>query len=296
MAESERVDFDKLWNYADPAGTEAQFRALLPAAEASGNADYLAQLLTQIARAQGLQDRFAEAHATLDQVIRMFGYHVPPVVETRYLLERGRLCNSADDGEAAMQWLIDAELVAAEHGLTGYRIDAMHMIAIVHPETEHQVLWNLDAIELALADPSQHGWLHALYNNLGESYARLGQYEDALDAFRKMAELDTSKGNEPEIYTLKDQSRVLRALGRFEEALAIIEPIALRLDAEKKRDGWISEEYAECLLLAGRADEAKPHFALADELLKNDPWVLKHEPLKLDRLRRLAPSADADRP
>lgn len=225
----------------------------------------------------------------------MFERTMPPVVESRYHLERGRLSNSAGDPGAAMQWFTQAEMAAGEHGLTGYRIDAMHMIAIAHPETEHQVLWNLDAIELALANPSQRGWLYALYNNLGESYAKLGQFEAALDAFRKMAALDTDRGNEPEIYTLKDQSRMLRALGRFEEALAIIEPIALRLDAEKKRDGWISEEYAECLLLAGRADEAKPHFALAYELLKDDRWVLKHEPTKLDRLRRMAaPAADAD--
>ena len=109
-----------------------------------------------------------------------------------------------------------------------------------------------------------------------------------------MAELDTSKGREPEMYTLKDQSRMLRALGRFEEALAIIEPIARRLEADHKRDGWISEEYAECLLLAGRADEARSHFAVAHELLKSNPWVLKHESLKLERLRRMAaPSADA---
>ena len=48
------TDFDSLWNYEAPARTEAAFRALLPAAEASGDAEHHIQLLTQIARAQGV--------------------------------------------------------------------------------------------------------------------------------------------------------------------------------------------------------------------------------------------------
>src|SRR5205809_4269353 len=44
------ADFDKLWDYQDPAGTEKKFRELLPAAEAAGDASYVAELLTQIAR------------------------------------------------------------------------------------------------------------------------------------------------------------------------------------------------------------------------------------------------------
>ncbi|GAC1365533.1 MAG: hypothetical protein NVSMB3_14150 [Acidobacteriaceae bacterium] len=87
-------DFDKIWDYGQPAVTEARFRALLPAAEATG-ADYHLQLLTQIARTQGLQamdgkpELFAAAHATLDQVERALD-SARPVVRVRYLLERGR--------------------------------------------------------------------------------------------------------------------------------------------------------------------------------------------------------------
>ena len=47
-------DIDSLWDYNDPAATEAQFRALLPRVQAEGDADYEAELLTQLARAQGL--------------------------------------------------------------------------------------------------------------------------------------------------------------------------------------------------------------------------------------------------
>jgi hypothetical protein len=60
-------EFDSLWNYDDPAGTESKFRELLPRAKAAGDDGYLAELLTQIARAQGLQQKFEDANATLDQ-------------------------------------------------------------------------------------------------------------------------------------------------------------------------------------------------------------------------------------
>src|SRR4051812_39631838 len=60
-------EFDSLWNYDDPAGTEAKFRDLLPTTRASGDTAYLAELMTQIARAQGSQQEFADANATLDQ-------------------------------------------------------------------------------------------------------------------------------------------------------------------------------------------------------------------------------------
>jgi len=40
----------------------------LPEAKESGDRDYLLQLLTQIARTQGLQRKFDDAHKTLDDV------------------------------------------------------------------------------------------------------------------------------------------------------------------------------------------------------------------------------------
>src|SRR6185503_17574880 len=86
--------FDKLWNYNDPVATEAKFRELLPAAEKSADLSHHAQLLTQIARTQGLQGRFDGAHATLDSVEKMLTDDLK-LARVRYLLERGRAFNSA---------------------------------------------------------------------------------------------------------------------------------------------------------------------------------------------------------
>ena len=55
-------DFDALWNFGDAPATEAAFTELLPMAREAGDPDYLAQLLSQIARTHGLQGRFESAH------------------------------------------------------------------------------------------------------------------------------------------------------------------------------------------------------------------------------------------
>ena len=49
----DQLDFDAAWDYGDPAASEQRFRELLPRAEQDGDRSYHAQLLTQIARAQG---------------------------------------------------------------------------------------------------------------------------------------------------------------------------------------------------------------------------------------------------
>src|SRR5579883_412461 len=94
-------DFDPLWDYEHPAQTEAAFRQLLPQAEASGDASYHLQLLTQIARVQGLQRRFDDAHATLDAVAARLSDDLA-LARVRYLLERGRVFNSSGQPETSL--------------------------------------------------------------------------------------------------------------------------------------------------------------------------------------------------
>src|SRR3712207_2634811 len=85
-------DFNTLWDYGQPAQSEARFRELLSAAQSSGDRDYYLQLLTQIARAQGLQKNYDAAHATLDHVRGQMTDDLK-AIRVRYLLERGRCFN-----------------------------------------------------------------------------------------------------------------------------------------------------------------------------------------------------------
>lgn len=280
-------DFDQMWDFNDPAGTERKLREILPAAEKSGDFSYHAQLLTQIARAQGLQGRFDEAMTTLNEVATMSRDDMT-LAQVREVLERGRVLNSSGDPAMAMRSFLSAYKLAEHEHYWRYAIDAVHMLAIAAPTPEAQIEWNLRGIEMVAQHPDQQRWLHALYNNLGESYAKARDYRSALIAFEKLASI-----NNNDIYTLKDQARMLRLLGRVDRAEQIVRPIHERLERESKRDGWISEEYAESLFALGRDAEATPLFRQAYALLKDDPWVLRHEPAKLDRLRQLA-SATVD--
>ena len=281
---TELPKFDTLWNYGDPAGTEAKFRALLPQARASGDVGFELELLTQIARAQGLQGKFDAAHATLDAVEQRLAERDVPVALVRYLLERGRVFNSAGTPGRAMPLFAEAFERAQRIPHWRLAIDAVHMVAIAEPSPEKQVEWNRRGIALVLDHPDQRGWLFALYNNLGESYLRLRRYDDALACFRNYVALNVERGQEPDVFATKDIARCLRLLGDADEALATIEPVHRKLQAEGKPDGWISEEYAECLLAQGRAAEARPHFEVALTMLSADPWVVANEAATLERL------------
>jgi hypothetical protein len=135
---SDPPDFDALWNYADPAESERAFIALLPAARSSGDAAYLGQLLTQVARAQGLRDKFDEARSTLDEVTDLTG--AAPLVRIRYLLERGRVFNSSGRADDSRPLFLDAWQLASAAGEEYHAADAAHMLGIVEP-SERQLEW-----------------------------------------------------------------------------------------------------------------------------------------------------------
>ena len=107
-------DFDVLWDYNDPQKTEKVFKELFAESRNSGDREYQAQLLTQIARTHSLRRDFEEAHRILDDVEKMINVVATaldiqtPVARIRYLLERGRTHNSAGDIEAARPLFLEA--------------------------------------------------------------------------------------------------------------------------------------------------------------------------------------------
>src|SRR3954454_14257169 len=98
----------ELWDFDDPAGSERRFRAAMDIAEGP---DRLV-LLTQVARALGLQDRYDEGHAVLDHLAVD-----NPEVATRAALERGRLLPSSGDPDAARPHFEAAAASARSAGL-----------------------------------------------------------------------------------------------------------------------------------------------------------------------------------
>jgi tetratricopeptide (TPR) repeat protein len=281
-------DFDAQWDYDRPAETEARFRDLLPAAQASGDRDYHLQLLTQVARAQGLQRKFDAAHATLDHVRDLMADGLA-AVRVRYLLERGRCFNSSGDVPRARPCFLEAWEVARENRLDAYAVDAAHMMGIVASGDE-ALAWNVRAMEYAKAsaDPAARRWLATLQNNIGWTYFGVGRYADALAVFEDAVTLRREQGKPGAIRIARySVAKTHRMLGRVEEALAEQEALLRECELAREPDGYVHEEVAECLIALERGAEARPHFARAYELLSKDPWFPAEERGRLERMGEL---------
>jgi tetratricopeptide (TPR) repeat protein len=286
------TDFDALWDYNDPAGTEVKFRELLPEAKESSDKSYYAQLLTQIARTEGLQRKFEDAHRTLDTVEAMLTDELI-VARIRYLLERGRVYNSSNQPDKSKPLFLEAWELGVAKGEDFYAIDAAHMLGIVEP-SEKQLEWAGKAMELAEKSTDQRAknWLGSLYNNTGWTYHDLKQYEKALELFEKSLRWREEKNDEEGIRIAKwTIARTYRSLGRIEEALQIQKELEKEFEQKGiEQDGYVFEELGECLLLLQKEDEARRYFKLAYDLLSKDQWLVANQPERLKRLKELGNS------
>lgn len=281
--------FDDLWDYDDPVGTEAKFRAMRPELEAAGDRSGLLQLDTQIARTLALQQKLGEAHELLNSVEPELD-SVEPVVRVRWLLERGRTFNSAEKKEPAKKAFLEAWELAQSIQAEFFAVDAAHMLAIVEEGAE-ALRWNELGLDYARSseDPRAKRWQGSLLNNLGWAYHGKGDFEQALRLFEQALAFRKEHGKEAEIDVAEwCVARVLRSLGRENEALAQQQELLRRKeDARRAPDGFVFEELGECLLALGREEEARSWFAKAHRELAQDPWLAENEPDRLERLEKL---------
>lgn len=273
---------DSLWDFNDPAHTERLFRDLLPRVQVRSG--YHIELLTQLARAQGLQRHFDAAHATLDHAEAML---TPDLTRAwvRVLLERGRVFNSSQNVAAAYPLFLEALTLAEAQGEENLAVDAAHMLAIVAP-LDYTVKWNEHAIQMAEAstDPQARRWLGSLYNNLGWTYHGLGEFGKALDLFQRAVAFRLAEGDIEKTRIARwCVARCLRSLGYLDEALTI----QRTLEREDSGDGYVHEELGELLLAQGDSDAARPYFARAYERLSKDIWLVANEGQRLERLKSL---------
>jgi tetratricopeptide (TPR) repeat protein len=278
------VDIDKLWDFDKPAESEARFKEALVNARGS----LRVEILTQLARAQGLQRKFAQAHDTLDEAESLCGAEMM-IARIRLLLERGRVFNSAGMIEKAKPLFIAAWELAGANGPDYYAVDAAHMLGICTPADE-AIAWNEKALVMAekSADPRTHNWAGPLYNNLGWTYHDKGDYARALELFEAGLKFRLAKGQRRPIEIARYAvARAMRSLGRVSQALAMQEELYSQQKAAGEMDGYVLEELGECHLLLGQANEARGFFALAHAELSKDPWLVEHEAPRLARIKEL---------
>ncbi len=289
---AELPDLGSLWNFSDPAGSEARFRELLADPALADEKDFLREARTQIARTLGLQRRFDEAHALLDSLEAELPESSRRVM-MRYHLERGRTLNSSGNPEASKEHFLAAYeigLTAREDNLT---VDAAHMMGIVE-KGENSLEWNEKAISRARRseDPAGRNWLGALLNNTGWTYHDMGRYEKSLALFSDALDFREKQGNPLNIRIAKwCIARNYRSLGWNQEALADQRKLLAELEEAGEEDGYVQEEIAECLLALCRTAQARPHFLEAHALLSKDPWMAANESERLERLKRIGEGA-----
>jgi tetratricopeptide (TPR) repeat protein len=286
----ELQDFDQKWDYDHPDSTEAVFRGYLSAAEAKGDTSYLAQLLTQLARTQGLQKKFPDAHRTLDRADSLIGGRSGmEIAHVRSLLERGRAYNSDKQQEKARPLFLAAWDAANIAGAEFHAIDAAHMMGIVESGDE-SLAWNKKAIAAAEKAQSEKakGWLGSLYNNTGWTLHDQGDYQGALEMFEKSRDYFIARDKPDRVRIAKwSVARAKRSLGRIDEALAEQRALEVELKTIGEPDGFVFEELGELLLLKGDQAQAKEYFGKAYDLLSKDTWFPDNEPQRMARMKEL---------
>lgn len=257
------MDVRGLWDFARPDVSEQRFRDHL----ATATPDEALILQTQIARTYGLRDRLADSRALL-QSLRPRLDGASAEARVRWQLEWGRTWASAvhdretlseSDRETARTAFRAAADLARAAGLDALAVDALHMLPFTTADRAQDLVWNQEALALALASPQPDArrWEASLRNNIGITLNDLGRHEEALvmlqQALAALQQQAAPAGRQRIGHWMV--ANTLRRLGRVDEALAIQQ----RLEAENAADGtpdpYVFEELA--LLHRARGDTAQ---------------------------------------
>lgn len=231
------MDPRSLWDFNDPAASERRFRE----AASTTTGPERDVLLTQVARALGLQERYDEGHAVLDAVAPG-----EPEVDVRVALERGRLVRSAGDDRAARPLFAHAARTARAARLDDLLVDALHMAAIA-AEPEHRLAANEAALAAArsASDPRARDWDASILNNIGMVHADAGDFGAALVSFEEAWAARERIGDHARTRVARWMvAWSLRHLGRREEALALQQVLKAELAAIGEEDPYVDEELA----------------------------------------------------
>jgi tetratricopeptide (TPR) repeat protein len=300
LNKSQLDSFDELF-VGNPVDIERNLSALLPEAGKRADKSVYLQILSQIALAQAMQQKFDIAHQTLDEAERLLEPQYQ-LAKIRLLLERGRVYHQSDRLDQSLSFFIQSyDLSKLSPEFDFHTVNAAHMVAIVEKHAEGKIEWNKRAINLAeqAKDERCHAWLGPIYNNLAQNYIEAEKYQEALQAFDKCKAHAEERGDQIVIRgALWGMGRALRGLNKLDQALDIQND--LLKEYEKISDqrllpmeliyvgrGLVYEELAEIYFAKrfGEQSQKYAHLAYAD--LSKDAWMKKLYPKRIQRLLEL---------
>jgi len=265
-----------LWDFNDLDASEQRFRTQL---EAESTDAGRAEVLSQLARVEGLRGEYERCDALLEEAEALGG------AEARVLLERGRRARSSGQAGAGLAEFERAFELARANGEDVLAVDAAHMIAIV----DDMEGWTARGVEIAGSsdDPGVRYWLGPLYNNVGWARYEAGDAAGALDAFERA--LASRERDDPRPYSVAIAryavGKALRGVGRADEAAAALERCVAWAAEAGVEDDYFHEELAEDYAALGRDADAREQARRALALVSED------EPARVARLRELAAAA-----
>jgi tetratricopeptide (TPR) repeat protein len=278
------------WDFDDLDGTESRFRQHLDAAPNDG---VRAEILTQLARVQGLRGDFAGGESLLEEAEALAAERGSAHI--RMDLERGRLRRSGGDEDAARPLFVSAFDAAHEAGEAFLAADAAHMAALVAASREEFVAWTERGVAVAESDADARYWLGPLLNNLGWERYEAEEYESALTAFERALEAREREPDNPAAIQIARYAvaKALRAVGRTPEAAALLEQAVAWTEGEGTPDAWFHEELAESYSALNRASEAAEQATRALALFPSADPSFDPAGERAARLRQLAAAPSA---
>ena len=274
-----------LWDFADLDGSERRFREALDGEPSPAGR---AEILTQLARVEGLRGDFEAGERLVAEAVSVAAGELVPRV--RIDLERGRLHRSSGDRESAFPLFESAYALALEADEGFLAGDAAHMAALAAPDRDGHLKWTECGIALAESSEDAGYWLGPLLNNLGWEHYEAGEYGEALSAFSRAlaAREDDPKNPDPIALARYAVGKALRALGRSDEAVTLLEQAVAWAESEDAPDGWYHEELALEYDALGRAHDAREQARLAIPLLEQADPSFSEDSERSGRLRALA--------
>jgi tetratricopeptide (TPR) repeat protein len=173
----------QFWDFYDLDGTE---RRLCEQLDRETSDSGRAEVLTQLARVEGLRDDFDACERLLEEAETLAG--TSEVAKLRIDLERGRMLRSTGDPAAALPLFKAAFARASDDGEDFLAGDALHMCAISADNIEAAEQWTQRGLEFGERRPEAAYWAGPLLNNLGWSYYDAGDNRRALELFEQALE------------------------------------------------------------------------------------------------------------
>lgn len=294
---SQLDSFDDLF-VGNPVDIERNLSTLLPEAEKHADKSIYLQILSQIALAQAMQQKFDIAHQTLDKAQRLLDPR-SQLSKIRLLLERGRVYHQSDRLDQALSFFIQSyDLSKLSPEFDFHTVNAAHMVAIVEKYAKDKIKWNKCAINLAehTRDERCHAWLGPIYNNLAQNYIEAEKYLEALQSFEKCKAHAEERRDQIVIRgALWGVGRALRGLNKLNRALNIQNDLLKEYEKISQQSllpveliyvgrGIVYEELAEIYFAKGSGEQSQKYARLAYEDLSKDVWMKKLYPKRIERI------------